>query len=58
MSMIEAKLHLFQVQEKMVSPDAIVPPELGLREAPEVLNAVDVVAFPARELPPMVDPHG
>jgi hypothetical protein len=37
------------------SVDPVVPVELGLRETPEVLDAVDVVALSAGELAVVVD---
>lgn len=49
MSMVEPKFHLLQVQEKMTPPDAIVPPQLGLGKAPEVLDAVDVPTATVRK---------
>ena len=55
MSVIETKLHLFQVQQKLGAGNAIVPFEFGLRIAPEVLNAIDVLASAGRERLAMVD---
>ena len=53
MSMIEAKFHLFQIQEKVATPDSIVAPQLVLGERPKTLNTVDVVLL-SRELAPAV----
>lgn len=49
MSVIKAKLHLFQVADKVTSANAIVPPQLRVRKAPEVLNPVNVLASAMRE---------
>jgi|GEM_PF-4277732 len=49
MSMIEAKLHLLQVEHKVTPPDAIVPPQLRLRKAPEVLDPVNVSTVAMRK---------
>ena len=55
MSVIETKFHLFQVQEKLVAGDPIVPLQLGLGITPEVLDAVDVAATACGKRLPMVD---
>ncbi len=55
MSMIEAKFHLFQIQEKVASPDSIIAPEFVFGERPETLNAVDMVAFPGEDSFPVVN---
>ena len=45
MSMIEAKFHLFQIQEKVTSAHSIIASKFGFRKAPEVLDAVDMAAL-------------
>ena len=40
MSMVETNFHLRQVPDKLIPGDAIVPFELGLGVAPEVLDAI------------------
>ena len=49
MPMVEAKFHLFQIQEKMTAPDSIIAPQFSFGERPKTLDAVDVVSF-SREL--------
>jgi hypothetical protein len=48
-SIVEAKFHLFQVQQELGAGDAIVTFQLGLGMAPEILNAVDMLALPSRK---------
>lgn len=55
MSVLETKFHLFQIQEKLVAGDPIVPFQFGLGIAPEVLDAVDVPAAACGKRLPMVD---
>lgn len=44
MTMVKAKFHLLQVEPKVAPPDSVVAAQPRLRERPEVLNAVDVIA--------------
>lgn len=55
MSVIEAEFHLFQVQHELTARDAIVPLQLCLGIAPEILDAGDVPAAGGNPLP-MSDP--
>ncbi len=53
--MIETKFHLFQIQEKMTSPDPIIAPQFCFGEAPEILDAVDMAAFGNRKRLTVID---
>lgn len=55
MSVVEAKCHLLQVQDKLAPGDALVAFQFGLGIAPEILDAVDVAAPTGSETLPMVD---
>ena len=54
--MVEAVLHLLEVEREVAPPGAVVPPQPGLGKGPEVLDAVDVAALGRGEGLPMVDP--
>ena len=49
MSMVEAKLHLLQIEDKVTPPDAIIPSQLGFRKTPEVLDPINVSAAAVRK---------
>jgi len=56
--MIEAKFHLFQIQEKVAAPDSVISPQLCFGEHPETLNTVDVIPssgkFPLHVIDPVM----
>jgi hypothetical protein len=54
--MIEAKFHLFQIEEKMGSAHSIVAPEFRLGKAPEILDTVHVTRD--RVGAPILSHHG
>lgn len=56
MTVSETNFHLFQGQQKLGTGNAIVPLQVGLRIAPEVLDPVDVPTAAGREAFTMIDP--
>lgn len=56
MSMVEAKFHLFQIQEKVIAPDPIIAPQLCFGERPKTLDAVDVVPLSREFTPSVINP--
>lgn len=49
MSVVESKLHLFQVEHKVAPSVADMAPQFGLGEAPEILYPVNVAAVTVGE---------
>jgi hypothetical protein len=56
MSVVEAKFHLLQIEEKVAPPDSIIAPEFRFGERPKGLDAVDMVAFSRELAAPMINP--
>lgn len=49
MSVVESKLHLFQVEHKVAPSVADMAPQFGLGEAPEILYPVNVAVVTVGE---------
>lgn len=56
MSMVKAKFHLLQIEEKVAAPDSIITPQLCFGERPKTLNAVNVVSLSDEFSSSMVNP--
>jgi hypothetical protein len=48
-AMLESKLHLLQVEHKVVPSDADLAPQFGFGKAPEILYSVNVAAVTVGE---------